>query len=63
MGSGLPKQRSGPVLDHDGAPAGVDQLRQALQEGRHAGLIFRIIRGRGHQHADAPHPLAVLRVQ
>ena len=31
MRSGLPKQRSGPVLDHDGAPAGVDQLRQALQ--------------------------------
>jgi hypothetical protein len=32
------------------------QLRQALQERRHAGLMFRIIRSRGHQHADAPHP-------
>jgi hypothetical protein len=51
-------------------PAGVDpqvaavgpaQLRQALQKRRHAGLIFRIIRGRGHQHADAPDPLALLR--
>jgi hypothetical protein len=28
---------------------------------RHAGLMFRIIRGRGHQHADAPHPAGLLR--
>jgi hypothetical protein len=28
---------------------------------RHAGLIFRITRGRGHQHADPPHALALLR--
>jgi hypothetical protein len=27
----------------------------------HASLGFRIIRGRGHEHADAPHPLGLLR--
>ena len=45
-------------------PAGVDphvaavgpaQLLQPLQECRDAGLRFRIVRGRGHEHADAPH--------
>ena len=53
-------------------PAGVDphvaavgpaQLRQALQERRHAGLIFRIIRGRCHQHANSPNALALQRVR
>jgi hypothetical protein len=42
-------------------PSVQPNCRQALQEGRHAGLTFRIIRGRGHQHADTPHPLALLR--
>jgi len=38
-------------------------LSQALQERRHAGLIFRIIRGGGHQHSDAPHALRLLRAR
>ena len=53
-------------------PAGVDphvaavgpaQLLQPLQERRDAGLRFRIVRGRGHEHADAPHPLGLLRAR
>jgi hypothetical protein len=31
-----------------------------LLERPDAGLIFRIVRGGGHQHADASHPLALL---
>jgi hypothetical protein len=31
-----------------------------LQEYRDAGLLFRIIRSCVHEHADAPHPLALL---
>ena len=53
-------------------PAGVDphvaavgpaQLLQPLQERRDAGLCFRIVRGRVHEHADAPHPLGLLRAR
>jgi hypothetical protein len=36
-------------------------LPQLLQERADAGLSFRIVRSRGHEHADAPHPLALLR--
>src|SRR5262249_56432816 len=52
-----------------GAPAGVDpdvaavepaQLREPLHERRYAGLKLRIVSGAEHQHADAPHPLALL---
>jgi hypothetical protein len=35
-------------------------LRQALHERGVAGLKFRIIRGRGHEHADAPHSPGLL---
>ena len=54
------------------APAGVDphvaavgpaQLLQPLQECRDAGLPFRIVRGTWHEHADAPHPLGLLRAR
>ena len=53
-------------------PAGVDphvaadgpaQQRQPLMERRDAGLKFRIVRGRGQEHADAPHALALLRAR
>ena len=53
-------------------PAGVDphvaadgpaQLRQRLQERPDAGLKFRIVRGCGQEHADAPHPLGLLRAR
>ena len=36
---------------------------QPLQERRDAGLIFRIVRGCGQEHADAPHPLGLLRAR
>ena len=38
-------------------------MLQSLQERREAGLRFRIVRGDAHQHADAPHPLALLRTR
>ena len=44
-------------------PIGPAQLRQRLQECRDAGLKFRIVRGCGHEHADAPHPLGLLRAR
>jgi hypothetical protein len=38
-------------------------LRQALQERRYAGLKFWIVRGCRKEHADAPHPLGLLRTR
>jgi hypothetical protein len=32
-----------------------------LQKRRVAGLVFWIVRHSRHEHADAPHPLALLR--
>ena len=43
-----------------GRPA---ELLESLPERRGAGLSFRIILGVEHQHADPPHPLALLRVR
>jgi hypothetical protein len=40
------------------APA---QFLQPLQERREAGLPVRIVRGLSREHADPPHPLALLR--
>src|SRR5262249_40110247 len=40
------------------APA---QLLEGLHQRREAGLSFRIVRWQVHEHADAPHPLALLR--
>ena len=37
------------------------QQRQPLQERSDAGLIWRIVRGCGQEHADTPHPLGLLR--
>jgi hypothetical protein len=36
---------------------------QSLHECRDAGLPHRIVCGEVHQHADAPHPLALLRAR
>jgi hypothetical protein len=55
------------AIARGGTPADVDlnvapdeptPLLQALGERRVAGLAFRIVDGRSHEHADAPHPLA-----
>ena len=52
-----------------GAPAGIDpnvaadlpaRLLQPLQERREPGLRFRFVGGCVHEHADAPHALALL---
>ena len=57
---------------HRPAPADVDpyvatvgpaQLLQPLQKRCEADLALRIVRGRIHEHADAPHPLALLRAR
>ena len=50
-----------PGIDPHVAAVGPAQLLQALQERREAGLPFRIVRGQVHKHADAPHPLGLLR--
>jgi len=39
------------------------QLLQALQKRRDAGLPVRIVSGRADEHADAPHPLRLLRAR
>src|SRR5262249_8535591 len=39
------------------------RLLQPLQERGDAGLSFRIVRSRGHEHADAPDPLGPLRAR
>jgi len=38
-------------------------LREPLHECCHASLKLRIVCGAGHQHADAPHPLGLLRAR
>src|SRR5262245_42484810 len=43
------------------ATVGPAELLQSLQECRVAGLTVRVIYGRGMEHADASHPLALLR--
>ena len=50
-------------VDPDVAADGPAQLRQPLKERPDAGLKFRIIRGYGQQHADAPHALGLLRAR
>jgi hypothetical protein len=42
---------------------GPAELLQRLYERRVAGLSFRILRGRVHENADAPHPLDLLRAR
>ena len=51
------------VVDPHVAAVGPAQLLQPLQERRDAGLRFRIVRGAVHEHADAPHALALLRAR
>jgi hypothetical protein len=48
-----------PHVAADGPP----QQRQLLQERPDAGLKYQIIRGCVQEHADAPHPLGLLRAR
>jgi hypothetical protein len=50
-------------VDPHVASDGPAPLLQALQECCDAGLSFRIVRGRGHEHAYAPHPVGLLRTR
>jgi hypothetical protein len=42
---------------------GPARLRQPLPERYETGLRFGIVRGRAHEHPDAPHSLALLRAR
>src|SRR5262245_942544 len=50
-------------VNADIAAVGPARLRQRLCECQEAGLSCRIIRSHVHEHADAPHPLALLRAR
>jgi hypothetical protein len=49
------------VVDPHVAAVGPAQLLQPLQERRDAGLCLPIVGGEVHQHADASHPIGLLR--
>src|SRR5262249_39318677 len=49
------------IVDPRITAGGPSELLQALQESREAGLSFRIARDPGHEHADLPYALALLR--
>src|SRR5262252_6327072 len=52
------------ILDTEVSAVGPASFLQALDEGVAAGLPFRIVRSQAaHEHADAPHPLALLRAR
>src|SRR5262249_49874881 len=51
------------VVDLDIPADGPAQLLQSLMESREARLTFRIIGGEIHEHADAPHPVGLLRAR
>ena len=50
-------------VDPHVAADGPAQERQRLLERPDAGLKFRVVRGSGQEHADAPHALALLRAR
>src|SRR5262249_52861960 len=51
------------ILDADADIIGPAQLLQPLLECRDLEARFRIVRDPSHQHADAPHALALLRAR
>src|SRR5262249_13896618 len=51
------------IFDADVLPHSPTQLLESLQKRRVAGLSFRIVCRQGREHADAPHPLALLRAR
>src|SRR6185437_6151776 len=55
--------RSPTVVDPHVAAVGPAQFLQPLQEGREASLFFGIVRGPAHEHADATHPVGLLRAR
>src|SRR5262245_3343927 len=53
--------RAPTILDPHVTADGPTQFLQALKARRVASRSFRIVRAQVHEHADAPHPLALLR--
>jgi len=51
------------LVDPHVAAVGPAQLLQALQERCQTYLSFRTVCGHAHEHADAPHALALLRAR
>jgi hypothetical protein len=49
------------IIDPQVAADDPSQLPQLLQERPDAELCFRVVRGEGQEHADAPHALGLLR--
>src|SRR5262249_52386055 len=58
FGAGRPARVDAHIMAVDPA-----QFPQPAEERRDAGSAFRIVRGGAHEHADAPHPLALLRAR
>jgi hypothetical protein len=52
-----------PKVDPHVAAVGPTQVRKRLRESREAKLPLRIVIIAGHEHADAPHAVALLRVR
>lgn len=52
--------RTPAILDPHVAPDDPAQFLQPLKERREAGLIFRIVRRLGHEHADTPDAIRLL---
>src|SRR5262249_13234906 len=62
------RQRSAPPAPQTVAMRGVaaaepPKSREPLREGCHASLSFAVVRSIRQQHADAPHPLGLLRAR
>src|SRR5262249_53266683 len=55
--------RSPAEVDAHVAALSPAQFRQSLRERHDPGLRLRIVRSQVHQHADAPHPLWLLRTR
>src|SRR5262249_14830605 len=51
------------IVDAEVLPDGPTQLLQALRKGRQTAMSFRIICSEWREHADAAHPLALLRAR
>src|SRR5215510_14616423 len=51
------------VIDTDVLTDGPTRLLETLRKRRETRWCFRIVRRHGHEHADAPHALALLRAR
>ena len=61
--SGWPLRFAPAVVETEVLPQRPTGLLQRLSESCEPGLSFRVVRREWREHADAPHPLALLRVR